>query len=264
MSNTICIYHGGCPDGFGAAYAVWLAIRDCRFHAGTYGVAPPDVTGKDVVMVDFSYKRPVLLEMAEKAKSILILDHHKTAEAELVDLPENVAARFDMSKSGAILAWEHYHSVPAPPLLEHIQDRDLWRFELPGTREIGMALSSYPQDFDVWHDLTDQTDRLAEEGAAITRYFNARVEELSKNVTRATIGGFDVPIVNAPWFMASELAGKLAEGEPFAACWYEAPHGRVYSLRSRGEEGVDVSEVAAIFGGGGHRNAAGFRLPSGG
>jgi hypothetical protein len=41
------------------------------------------VTGLDVAIVDFSYKRPVMVELASKAKSILVLDHHKTAQADL-------------------------------------------------------------------------------------------------------------------------------------------------------------------------------------
>ena len=65
---SMCIYHGNCADGFGAAWVVRKALGEIDFHPGKYQEPPPDVTGKDVVMVDFSYKRPVLLEMAEKAK----------------------------------------------------------------------------------------------------------------------------------------------------------------------------------------------------
>ncbi len=128
---AICIYHGNCADGFGAAWTVRKALGEIEFYAASYQEPPPDVTGKDVVMVDFSYKRQVLLEMSEKARSILILDHHKTAAEDLVDLPENVIAKFDMSRSGAMLAWDHFFPGESPPpLLLHIEDRDLWRFAL--------------------------------------------------------------------------------------------------------------------------------------
>lgn len=99
---SLCIYHGNCADGFGAAWVVRKALGDIDFHAGKYQAPPPDVTDKDVVIVDFSYKRPVLLEMAAKANSILILDHHKTALEDLVDLPPNVTLLFDMESGGAI------------------------------------------------------------------------------------------------------------------------------------------------------------------
>jgi uncharacterized protein len=152
--RTLCIYHGNCADGFGAAWAVRQAIPTADFYAATYQAPPPEVTGKAVVMVDFSYKRPVLLEMASKAESILILDHHKSAAEDLVDLPANVVAVFDMERSGAMMAWQHFFpEVPAPRLIEHIQDRDLWRFALPGTREIQANVFSYPYDFGVWDRL---------------------------------------------------------------------------------------------------------------
>ena len=102
--KVLCIYHAFCADGFGAAWIVRRALGDgVEFHAASYGQEPPDVTGRDVLMVDFSYKRPVLVQMAAKAKSILILDHHKTAQADLVDLPDNVQTIFDMERSGAML-----------------------------------------------------------------------------------------------------------------------------------------------------------------
>src|SRR3974390_1975841 len=69
---SVCIYHGNCADGFGAAWVVRKALGNIEFFPGKYQEPPPDVRGKDVVMVDFSYKRPVLLEMAEKANSILL------------------------------------------------------------------------------------------------------------------------------------------------------------------------------------------------
>lgn len=109
--KKICIYHGNCADGFGAAVAVRMALGadSVDFHPGVYQTPPPDVTGRDVIIVDFSYKRDVMIEMAEQAKSILILDHHKSAEADLKDLPANVSAHFDMTRSGAVMAWQHFH-----------------------------------------------------------------------------------------------------------------------------------------------------------
>jgi nanoRNase/pAp phosphatase (c-di-AMP/oligoRNAs hydrolase) len=55
----------------------------------------------------------------------------------------------------------------------------------------------------------------------------------------------------------------MAQEAPFAACYYDKPGARVFSLRSRGDDGMDVSAIAAIYGGGGHRNAAGFQAATG-
>lgn len=260
---TLCIYHGNCADGFGAAWAVRQAIPEADFFAATYQAPPPDVTGKRVVMVDFSYKRPVLLDMASKAESILILDHHKSAAEDLVDLPANVAAVFDMERSGAMMAWQHFFpEVPPPRLIEHIQDRDLWRFALPGTREIQANVFSYPYDFGVWDSLmASDVELLRGEGAAIERKHHKDIAELVKVTRRRmVIGGFDVPVANLPYTLSSDAGHLMAQGEPFAACYWDTPDGRVFSLRSS-DAGQDVSAIAKTYGGGGHRNAAGFQVP---
>jgi len=89
MTINLCIYHGGCDDGFAAAWIVWKRFGGAvEFHPGVYGRAPPDVTAKRIAIVDFSYKRPVMVEMAAKAEHILVLDHHKTAEADLAGLAD--------------------------------------------------------------------------------------------------------------------------------------------------------------------------------
>ncbi|HAU91680.1 MAG TPA: phosphohydrolase [Alteromonas sp.] len=261
--KKLCIYHGNCADGFGAAWAVRHALGDdVEFHAGHYGHEAPEVTGRDVIMVDFSYKRDVLVKMAMAANSVTILDHHKSAESDLVDLPGNVTAIFDMNRSGAMMAWEYFNKGEAPWLIKHIEDRDLWRFKLAGTKEIQAAVFSYPYDVEVWDQLILErtTESLFEEGVAILRKHMKDVNELIRVAAhRTVIAGYNVPVMNAPYFFSSEAGNIMSENEPFAACYYETEKGRVYSLRSQ-EYGVDVSVIATLFGGGGHKNAAGFRV----
>lgn len=259
---AICIYHGNCADGFGAAWVVRKALGDIEFFAGNYHEPPPDVTGKDVVMVDFSYKRPVLLEMAEKANSILIIDHHSTAIRDLVNLPWKITTKFNIGCSGAILTWKWFFpGQEPPPLLLHIEDRDLWRFALQRTREIQAAVFSYPYDFKIWDKLmATSPEVLAAEGAAIERKHFKDIKELLGVTTREMcIGGYCVPVANLPYTMSSDAAHELAKGRPFAGCYYDTPNGRNFSLRST-DEGVDVSVIAEQYGGGGHRNASGFRV----
>jgi uncharacterized protein len=262
--KPLCIYHGNCADGFGAAWVVRKALGDVDFHAGVYSTAPPDVTNRDVLIVDFSYKRPVLVEMAEAARTIQVIDHHKTAAEDLQYLPaSNVSIEFDMDHSGAMLTWMHFYPNQEPPqLLKHIEDRDLWRFALPGTREIQANVFSYPYYFDIWDALMrrDVKDLIAE-GQAIERKHFKDIDELLGVVTRRmNIGGYNVPVANLPYIHVSDAAHKLAIGEPFAACYWDTPKGRVFGLRST-DAGVDVSEIAKRYGGGGHRNASGFTYP---
>lgn len=283
MTRTICIYHANCADGFTAAWCVREALGDAvEYIPASYGSAPPDVTGADVVIVDFSYKWPILERMAQRSRSILVLDHHKTAQADLAPLPKpaggwnhhrsvagNPVALFDMDRSGAQMAWDYFHDGARPFLVDVVADRDLWRWEIDQSREINAVIGSHEMTWDTWHDLAArlQADadraRVAAEGEAILRAHDKLVRQvIDVSRRRMVIGGYDVPVAAAPYALASDVAGTMAEGESFAATYVDGPKGRAFSLRSRGD-GVDVSEIAAEFGGGGHRNAAGFLVGHG-
>ena len=54
-------------------------VSKCHFYAGVYGELPPDCSNKDVFLVDFSYNLDVLEQISNVARSVIILDHHKTA-----------------------------------------------------------------------------------------------------------------------------------------------------------------------------------------
>jgi len=262
LPMKLCIYHAPCNDGFAAAWVVRRVEPAVEFHAGRHGNAPPDVTGRDVVLVDFSYPRRVLIAMAAQATSILVIDHHKTAEDDLVDLPANVTTVFDRKHSGAMLAWRYYFPEETPPaLLCYVEDQGLWRHALPGSREVNAAIFSYPYTMETWDDLMVRPiHELHREGAPILRKQRKGLEEMVPALCRRmSIAGHDVPAINLPYIYASEAAGMLANGEPFAACYWDGPDGRHFSLCST-VHGLDVAAIAAQFGGGGHEHAAGFRV----
>lgn len=259
----VCIYHGNCADGFCAAISVRLVYPDAVYHAGFYGEPYPDIEGKDVVLVDFSYKRPVLLEMATKAKSILILDHHKSAMEDLVELPDNVTAIFDMERSGARMAWDFFHpEEKVPMIVQHVEDRDLWRFNLEGTREISSALFSYEYDLDTWSAFFefDLSEMLMVEGRTLNRKMIKDINEMiSRDLHYIKLDGHIIPALNTSYFYSSEAGSKMAQGNPFSACYSMDDKNVNFSLRST-DAGVDVSKIAFKFGGGGHRNASGFSI----
>jgi oligoribonuclease NrnB/cAMP/cGMP phosphodiesterase (DHH superfamily) len=263
--NTVCIYHHNCADGFSAAWVVRRALGELvQFVPGVYQTMPPfeAVVDKDVIFVDFSYKRPMMEQIVERAKSVTVLDHHKTAEEDLRDL-KGAKVTFDMNRSGATITWGHFFpNDPMPRLLAHIEDRDLWRFKLPGTREIQAAVFSYEYKFEIWDNMMQaDTMNLFAQGVAIERKHHKDIAELvTAGKHRMKLLDYDVPAVNLPYIFSSDAGHLMAQGEPFAVCYWDTPEGRVFSLRST-DEGIDVSVVAKAYGGGGHRNAAGFRVP---
>lgn len=274
MSKALVIYHGNCLDGFAAAYAAhrhFLAQGvDAEFFAASHGEPMPDCTGREVYVVDFSFKRAEMKQLCDLAARVTVLDHHISAQEDLAGLEaehSNLKIVFDMSRSGAVITWEYFHHDPVPQLLLHVQDQDLWNFTLEGTRDINSALMSYPFDFTLWHEVITSVDRfttLLSEGKAINRFRQEMIDNYKERAVMGRIAGFDVPIVNCPRAIISELVGELAEGHPFAAGYQDKGEKRSWSLRSSRNGGEDVAKVSALFGGGGHKNAAGFgtRLPS--
>lgn len=281
MKNRMVLFHADCPDGFTAA---WAAYRRWG-HAGTTYVPvrhnnpPPDVAGAEVWMVDFSYHRPELLDLAMRAEELHILDHHQDKEAELAGFESatlrtremaragKLSVVFDNNRSGAGITWDELlRQTPRPWIVDYVEDRDLWRHALPGTREANAWIGTHEMTFEAWDDLAAKgSENAVLNGAGALRFCQQYVAKMRLQARRGTIADFEIPIVNAPYIAISELVGALAEDgipglpdPPFAAGWFQRGDGKyVYSLRSR-KGTFDVAEIAAIFGGGGHKAAAGF------
>lgn len=280
--KPLVIYHANCWDGFCAAWVARKALGEIEAVPAQYGTPPPDVQGRQVFILDFSYPRNVMVEIVGAAAWTCVLDHHKTAKDALHRLDEVLAPDltvvFDMEKSGGRLTWEYLwdwrfsklaiDARPfalgvrrdlAPWLVDYTEDRDLWRHALEGTQEINAALRSYPLDFDLW-DQFEQKDPKSTfyyEGAAIRRAERQIVETHVRNAKPRDVAGHCVPVVNAT-VLFSEIAGELAKGQPFGACYFDRQDGkRQWSLRSD-DNGLDVSAIAKSQGGGGHAHAAGF------
>jgi oligoribonuclease NrnB/cAMP/cGMP phosphodiesterase (DHH superfamily) len=254
--RPLVIYHGGCRDGFCAAWVVHGEMPDAEFFVGYYGQPPPAVKGRTVYVIDFSYPREVMDQMFADSDSMLVLDHHKTAEAALVGAEY---ATFDMGRSGAGMAWDHFVGGKRPKLVDYVEDRDLWRHALPYSKEVNAWISTLEFDFAAWDDarLVDLEWMLRCGKVALAKT-DQYVREVKKNARRTMFEGHDVPIVNAPQVDVSELGHALAQGEIFAMAWWQRADGVFqYSLRSHGD--FDVSELAKRHGGGGHKNAAGFQ-----
>lgn len=289
MTNNLCIYHGNCADGFAAAWVVrkWM-MENCPsqstdYYPGVYSEDPPSVKNKDVIIVDFSYKRHVMEKILEECESLIWIDHHKTAIEDMKGfgiMSSKLMTETSLNYSGAMLTWMYYFPAQEPPqLLKHIEDRDLWKFALPGTRQIQANIFSYPYSFEVWDKLMEPAmipEHIAD-GVSIERKHHKDIEELVKVGMRPMIIGITrVPTCNLPYTMASDAGHlmckmwelgelKYLDWHPsfptlFAATYYDKSTQRVFSLRSL-DGGTDVSLIAKQYGGGGHYDAAGFAVP---
>jgi uncharacterized protein len=260
-SVNLVIYHADCTDGFGAAYSAWKHLGNrAEYHACKHGTPPPDVKGKVVAILDFSYDNATTKKMIEEAANLIIIDHHKSAMVELHDISNT---KFDMTKSGAMLSWEFFHTGKEPPkFIRYIQDRDLWNWELEYSKEFSAAFDMVPFEFEEFEKFEDDSvfDDACKRGSYILAYSKTVVKKVCEQAQQRKMGGKDVLVVNSSHWM-SEIGARLAPDCDFAMIWYwdhAAGHTKV-SLRAF-HEMVDVSEISKQFGGGGHKKAAGFQL----
>ena len=262
MGRWLIVYHGNCYDGFSAAWVLHRALGgDAELYPARYGEPPPDVQGRDVYVVDFSWPREEMLAVSRAARELLVLDHHKTAQEACAGLD---FCLFDMGRSGCRMAWDHCHpEEPPPSWLLHVEDRDLWKFAQPHTKEVHAHVASLPMTLEAWDELhATPIEDVVESGRAVSRYIDRDVEKASQEARVIDFCDHRVVAVNVPYQNASEMGSYLIGQHPdadFAMGWFQRADGRFqFSLRSR--SGFDVSEVAKRFGGGGHAGAAGFEL----
>ena len=165
------IYHADCTDGFGAAYSAWKLLGNrAEYHACKHGTTPPDVKGKTVAILDFSFNNATTKQMIEEAEGLIVIDHHKSAMVELHDISNT---HFDMTKSGAMLAWEFFHPGKEPPkFIKYIQDRDLWTWELEYSKEFSAAFDMVPFEFEEFEKFEDDSvfDDAVKRGSYILAY----------------------------------------------------------------------------------------------
>lgn len=306
--DVVC-YHDD-EDGFGGAWLAWMTIANRKdgisYVPCNYGTPltyyAGDWAGANVLFVDFAPKKPDLEAMFSGdgvPNSVVILDHHKTAMAELeaftftacggtghnfnglrADLPgmfqdcdelrrPPILAFFDMEKAGARIAMEFcgLDTAKYPHVAEMvklIEDRDLWRFNFGSdTRHFFAAIQSYERDFIVWDTISQCIRSTIEEGKHISRAHDKNVRDFCANAYHEKLGDYIFPAVNVPWRYASDCAHRLLDlypDAPFSGAWFLRGDGKVqWSLRSENSR-LDVSEIAKTLGGGGHRNAAGFEI----
>lgn len=269
----LVIYHANCTDGFAAA---WVARRflpiATRFEPCSYGEFPKPALYQDkiVYIVDFSFPREVLTNMAAIATKIVVIDHHKTAQEALEDWEdrsENIKIYFDLSKSGAGRTWDYFNqpNTPRPAFIDYIEDRDLWKFKLPYSKEINAYISFVNKTFISYDILCGlATSKMIDKGELLLAQHQKICEEIALAAVFVTINKIPGLACNCTPQFSSEVGHILAQkSETFGATYHYIKNGSVkWSLRSIGD--YDVSAIAKEFGGGGHKNAAGFTLGSDG
>ena len=299
--SSIVLYHRGCNDGIAAAWAAHNYIgEEADYIPYQYGEKLPDFTDKWVYAVDMSIPKHILDVVSKTAKGIMIIDHHVTALQELEfeatcnsftsfhsDLNDNPGCKVyvfgNVDYSGAVLSWlffsnslEKYKMTTAmltmPRVLKHIQDYDLWKFNLPNTREINSWLANGPRTIERFGSMIGEGDSIKEEVITIGKMFVEYDDGIIKSVCKAypqyvTFNDgkqtHHVPCLNTPHHLRDFIGDYMLKTTkaPFIVLYTERDGATIVSMRSNG---YDVAAIAKRFGSGGHHKAAAFRMKNDG
>ena len=266
------LYHANCFDGHSAAWAAWTKFGDeAKYIPCSHGNSFPELDLKPedkIYILDFSFKREILVELQSKVVFLMVIDHHKTAQEDLEGFDNYI---FDMTKSGALLTWEYFFPEEnAPMLIRYISDRDLWKFQLPNSKEVHAYIASVQRTFEKWNELeiflAHHLDAAIDTGRALLDNHNVIVESLCKHgvqFDKFKMGDeeIELPVVNCPKQFSSDACVKLYEthNTPAAVYWIMESNMIIFGIRSRPE--FDCSIIAKSYGGGGHKNASGWQIP---
>lgn len=304
MKNTV-LYHKNCTDGFMSAFILYKYFtnlqEETEYIAVNYNQPIPVITGKHIYIVDFSYSQENIDKITElyKPLSVQILDHHDTSAESYGGYGTykpvskgcicDCSFKFVEEKSGAGMVYdfvvEKYNSYMFKSdelqkridlyyildqerfkhLVDRVEDRDLWRFSLPGTLEAYELLNSIENTFESWDNLIfKDSDEVFKEKLNNSRTIVQFRDKLARNYaakkTIVNFEGYQVPVVNCPADFSSIVGDKLSAEHPFAVMFVVGSYGCYMSMRSKTKTGVDVSKIALKYGGGGHINAAAFHM----
>jgi len=244
-------------------------------------------TFDSLYIVDFSLSPDMLYKInCHVYTEVTILDHHKTAFEKY--MPEDYVVTtsswaqtrmhgadiiLDNSKSGAGMCWSYFHGTGGtiPRLVAYVQDYDIWQFKLgEPTKWVNKYLLTQDREITHWLNLLHGMDEPAylavilENGRQLQEVHDQKVMDLSGNSAAVTLLGHDGLFQECTRDLTSDLGHALATISGTFGLMFEWPDdaedsGVTFSLRSNGD--FDVSAMAKQFGGGGHKNAAGFTVP---
>lgn len=259
---NLIISHFCCNDGFCAYYIARTILGSkCEYVFCSYNSFIPNVKGKNVGIFDFSFPLDVMERLIADSNSLILFDHHETSRNNISGLPN---CYFDSSKSGCVLAWEFFYpKLPLPLFVQHINDYDLWKFELEGTREFVISLSLFEFDLECWKSLRNKefVAQMINKGKLLLQYQAVLIDSICKRAVIKYFHGYKTYVVNS-CILSSEVGSTLSEdnSDCVVMIWNYIHKHKKYkvALRSSEDGGPNVNELAEKYGGGGHKHASSF------
>lgn len=266
--NIVVFYHDDL-DGFTGAWAAWKKLKDrADYVLVNYDEDINDgifqLKDREIYFIDCSLKVQEMLNLASKNKVILI-DHHLSSKEKASLLPGSV---FDDNHSAAFLSWKYFQDGKKTPLIvRYVEDYDIWKFKLPGSKELTTMLNLASFNFKIWDKMANifqnknKRKGLFKKGRTIVDYQKSLIGELSDKGQEVVFEGYDAIAVNSP-VLSSEIGNHIhTQTGKIGIVWsYKGKKAPKIHVSLRGDGKINLSELAKKYNGGGHKAAAGFAI----
>jgi oligoribonuclease NrnB/cAMP/cGMP phosphodiesterase (DHH superfamily) len=258
---------------------------------------PPQIDGKDIIVMDVAYKYDVLKSICERAKSVTFIDHHVTIHDDVMQLKEELKIShknpkiniiYNEMECGASLTWKFFNKKKQLPLfVRYVRDNDIGTWKLKHTHafiagldtRLNMSLSN--ENISKWNKLFDfdTVKKIIKRGKIYQEYIEFLLENNAKKYSMEAFpsekiyekysshfkkpGEYKVAVICGSGCPSSSLLGrKMMEtiNCDFVILWSLHMDKKEYVLSFRSKE-TDVGSIAQMFGGGGHKLAAACSIP---
>lgn len=255
------IYHDD-VDGRASAHLVGTCYKNVEFAPFHHGDINIDGTGADIVyIIDISIPPKQLAVLMEEC-AVVWIDHHKTA---IENLPTHIPGIRRVGTAACELTWEYlFPFTDVPMYIKLIGDRDVWAWQY-GDSTMYFSYGIHAEDTSptskIWDTVSEDCQTIIDKGAAIYKYI--RQQSLAALKERSFLlewRGYRTLAINSDLIKSAEFMKEFA---PDVVIWMTfrmvADSSKRYWTVTIYSDAIDVSSIAAEYGGGGHKGAAGFQ-----
>ncbi len=264
-----CFYHKGDLDGICSGAIVKYKYPDCEMFGIEYGDEFPwnkMIKDEKVFICDFSMPMDDMNKLSRKVLLIWI-DHHKSA----IDAYNCIDDAFyevslEVGISACELTWGYLDDYKNTPRAVYLLGRyDVWDHRDQRILPFQYAMRSLVTngvDDPLWVRLFNEEEdlfKIIDKGESILSY-ESQQNKLKMSTLSSVIQFENLRVLTINTWGGSSTIYKSKwdpDKHDIMMAYVRYPSGK-WTVSLRGDGRFDVSEIAKKYGGGGHKNAAGF------
>ncbi len=268
----LCIYHIADHDGKGSGAVVKSVFPEIELLGLNHDMEIPyDLIEKHekVVVCDFALPVEYMFKLSETVDFTWI-DHHASVidkyEEELAKGRKPIKGIRRVGQAAIELCWEYFYpDRPVPLGIILLAKNDLFDLSDPRVRPFEFAMQSFgvnTPDDKIWTDLFENRldiEEMIQDGQRILGWINVRNYRLVRSMAfESEIDGYKCICANMPQGYSS-FYDSIENHDSYDVMinFYMNKNQKWNLSFYSSKKNVDVSKIAAKFGGGGHRGAAG-------